>query len=102
MVALDRDGKAMCSSVLGPDPRAQPYVEQLLKQIGARNFLNLASGAPTTSSAAAKLLWLRDHEKRVWHDLAHLLPTKDFIRFRLCGTFATDAFDASATLLFNP
>ncbi|MEK7412834.1 MAG: FGGY family carbohydrate kinase, partial [Planctomycetota bacterium] len=36
------------------------------------------------------------------HDLAMILPAKDFIRLRMTGVAATDACDATATLLFNP
>ena len=102
IVALDAQGKALAPVILGPDYRCQAYVEQVTKLVGARNLLNLASGVATTSAAATKLLWLRDHEKRAWHDLAHILPAKDFIRFRLTDQLVTDAGDAAATLLFNP
>ncbi len=102
IVAVDKEGKALCPTSLGPDPRCADYVEQLTKTVGARNLLNLASGVATSSAAAVKLLWLRDNEKRVWHDLAHILPAKDFLRFRLTDTLVTDACDAAGTLLFNP
>lgn len=102
LVALDRDGKTLCPATLGPDPRCQPFVESLVKTVGARNLLNLASGAANVSSAATKLLWLRENEKRAWHDLAYALPAKDFLRYRLTGQLVTDAGDAAATLLFNP
>jgi xylulokinase len=102
IVALDADGKVLCPTTLGPDPRVVPYAESLTKTVGARNLLNLASGAANDRCAASKLLWLRDHEKRVWHDLAHVLPPKDFIRYRLCHTLVSDASDAAATILFNP
>ncbi len=102
IIAIGKDGKALCPAILGPDPRCASQVEQLTKLVGARNLLNLASGQASDSAAAVKLLWLRDNEKRVWHDLAHVLPAKDFLRYRLTDTFVTDACDASATLLFNP
>jgi xylulokinase len=101
-VALDREGKVLCPSTFGPDPRAAQYVDEVVRRVGLRNLVNLA-GAPATSACmAVKLCWLRDNEKRAWHDLAWVLPPKDFIRFRLTGTLATDASDAMATLLANP
>jgi xylulokinase len=102
IVALNKDGKVLCQTVLGPDKRAAPFAEQLTKSVGARNLLNLASGLATSQCAAVKLMWLRQHEKRVWHDLAYVLPPKDFLRYRLSGALVTDACDAAATLLFNP
>jgi xylulokinase len=102
IVALSKDGKALCLSSLGADPRAEPHVDQLNKIVGARNLLNLASGPAHSGAAAVKLLWLRENEKRVWHDLGIILSPKDFLRYRLCETVITDASDAAATLLFNP
>lgn len=102
LVALSKDGKVLCPSILGPDPQAAAQVDLLNKTVGARNLLNLASGPAHTGATAVKLLWLREHEKRVWHDLGAALAPKDFLRYRLCETLVTDASDAAATLLFNP
>jgi xylulokinase len=101
-VALSKDGRALSISCLGPDPRADAQVDQLNKTVGARNLLNLASGPAHSGAAAVKLLWLRENEKRAWHDLGIILSPKDFLRYRLCETAITDASDAAATLLFNP
>ena len=100
--ACDKDGKSLCPTVLGPDARAEETTAEIVRLIGPRNLANLTGGIASTSSTAAKLVWLKAAEKRVWHDLAWILPAKDFIRFRLTGVAATDACDASATLLFNP
>jgi xylulokinase len=102
MVVLAKDGKVLCPSVLGVDPRIEPYVESLNRTVGQRTLLNLASGPAHAGATAVKLLWLKDQEKRVWYDLAMVLSPKDFLRYRLCETLVTDASDASATLLFNP
>lgn len=102
IVALDAEGRALSPAVLGIDPRCQAQVDTLGKTVGAKTLANLASGAASTSSGVSKLLWLRDTEKRAWHDLAHVLPAKDFLRYRLTDQFVTDAGDACATLLCNP
>ncbi len=102
VVAIDREGKVLSPAVFGPDPAVAPYVDQLTQKVGARNLLNLASGPAHAGATAVKLLWLRETHKRVWHDCAHLLSPKDFLRYRLTGTAVTDACDAAASLLFNP
>ena len=102
LVALTKDGRSLCPSTLGPDPRVTAHVEALNNMVGVRTLMNLACGSATTGSMAVKLLWLRENEKRVWHDLGVALTAKDFLRFRLCETLVTDASDASMTLLFNP
>jgi len=100
--ACDKEGKSLCPTVLGHDPRCDEAVAEVVRLIGPRNLANLTGGIASTAATAAKLLYVKTHEKRVWHDLAWILPAKDFIRFRLTGVAATDAADASATLLFNP
>ena len=96
VVAIDREGKVLSPAVFGPDPAVASYVDQLTQKVGARNLLNLASGPAHSGATAVKLLWLRDTHKRVWHDCAHLLSPKDFLRYRLTGTAVTDACDAAA------
>lgn len=100
--ACDKEGKSLCATVIGPDPRAEESAAEFARQVGPRNLANLSGGIATSSTTAAKLLWLKNNEKRVWHDLAWILPSKDFLRYRLTGVAATDACDASATLLYNP
>lgn len=101
-VAIDRAGKVLCPATLGPDPRAEAAAKQYQARAGTRNLLNLAGAIATSSAMASKLHWLRENEKRVWHDLRFALSAKDFIRFRLTEAIATDACEAGSTLLFNP
>jgi xylulokinase len=101
-VLIDREGRSLVPASLGADPRAISAVDELHKAVGARTLLNLTGGVATAAATAVKLIALRNLEKRAWHDLQHVLGAKDFLRFKLTGTLATDATDASATLLFNP
>lgn len=100
--ACDKDGKSLCATVLGSDPRAEETAAEVARLIGPRNLANISGGGASAASTAVKLVWLKANEKRVWHDLGWILPAKDFLRFRLTGVAATDACDASSTLLFNP
>lgn len=101
-VPIGANGQVLLSCNLGADARCDGYVERVNRLVGARNLLNLAGSPATLRSTATKLLWLKENEKRVWHDTQMLLPPKDFLRFRLSGNVVTDATDAAATLLFNP
>lgn len=101
-VLIDNEGRSLANASLGADPRATAAIEELHKAVGARTLLNLTGGTASTAATAVKLLYLRATEKRAWHDLHQVLGAKDFLRFKLTGTLATDATDAAATLLFNP
>ncbi len=101
-VLIDNEGKSLVAATLGPDARALSAVDELIKAVGARTLLNIAGGTASSTSTAAKLIAMRTLEKRGWHDLHQVLGAKDFLRFKLTGTLATDATDAAGTLLFNP
>jgi len=47
------------------------------------------------------LLWVKENEPFIFDGISKVLLPKDYIRFKLTGSFATDASDASATLLFD-
>jgi len=100
--ALDREGRSLCSVTMGPQADAAPFVDALIAQVGARNLVNLTGESAHTGATAVKLLHLKETERRVWHDLAMVLPPKDFLRYRLTGQAATCAYDATASLLGNP
>ena len=48
-----------------------------------------------------KVLWLRKHEPEAFRRVRHVLLPKDYIRYRLTGTLATDVSDASGTGAFD-
>jgi xylulokinase len=49
-----------------------------------------------------KVLWLRSREPDAYARVATVLLAKDFIRYRLTGTLASEPSDASGTLMFDP
>jgi xylulokinase len=46
-------------------------------------------------------LWLKDRDPRALEAARHVLFPKDYLRFRLTGTVATDPSDASSSLLWD-
>jgi xylulokinase len=47
------------------------------------------------------VLWLRNHEPEAFARLRKIVLPKDYIRYRLTGTLATEPSDASATLMYD-
>ncbi len=54
-----------------------------------------------TGFTAPKLLWVRAHEPKNWDQVKQVLLPKDYVRYRLSGTYATEVSDASGTLLLD-
>lgn len=101
VVLLDKGNAVLHPALIWCDQRSQAQCDWITRRIGAERLIQLVSNPALTGFSAPKLLWLRDHEPRVWERTVRFLLPKDFVRFRLTGEFATDVSDASGTLLFD-
>ena len=100
-VLLDDAGVAVRPAIIWCDQRTDEQCRWLTGHVGATRLVELVSNPALTGFTLPKLLWVRDHEPSVWKTVRALLLPKDYIRLRLTGERATDAADASGTLLFD-
>jgi xylulokinase len=98
---LDKSNSILRPALIWCDQRSQEQCDWITRRVGAQRLIQLVLNPALTGFSAPKLLWIRDHEPRVYERAAHFLLPKDFVRFRLTGEFATDVSDASGTLLFD-
>src|SRR5579862_190450 len=101
VVLLDNTRAVLRPSLIWCDQRSQSQCDWITNKVGAARLIQLTSNPALTGFSAPKMLWVRDHEPKVYERVAHFLLPKDFVRFRLTGEFATDVSDASGTLLFD-
>ena len=69
--------------------------------VGRDNFIQITGNPTLTGFTLPKLLWVKENEPQVYARISHLLLPKDYIRYRLTGTFAMDRADGSGTVLMN-
>ena len=50
---------------------------------------------------APKILWIKKHEPDIFNKIHKILLPKDYLRFKLTGSYFTDMSDASGTLWLN-
>ncbi|RMG38862.1 MAG: xylulokinase [Planctomycetota bacterium] len=101
-VFLDRDGNVIRPAILWNDQRTAAECEQIEQVAGGRDALiRLVANPALTGFTAPKILWLRNHEPRNFRRVRKVLLPKDYVRYRLSGTFATEVSDASGTLLLD-
>lgn len=101
LVLLDRDGSVLAPSILWCDQRTATECDEITRRVGEVDLLRLVANPALPGFTAPKILWVRKHWPTALSRAAHLMLPKDFIRYRLTGTVATDASDASGTLLFD-
>lgn len=101
-VLLDSEGKVVRPALLWNDQRTTEECIEIEDRAGGREALvRLVSNIALTGFTAPKLLWVRRHEPANWDRVRRVLLPKDYIRYRLTGTFATEVSDASGTLLLD-
>jgi xylulokinase len=100
-VFLDTEDRPIRPALLWNDARTHAACAEIERRVGAERVIAITGNRASTGMQAPKLLWLRAHEPEAAARVARLLLPKDFIRLRLAGVHATDAADASGTLLLD-
>jgi len=99
-VLLDAGGEVLRPAILWNDQRTHRECEEIYERVGRERLIRLTCNPALTGFTAPKILWVRNHEPEIYEKTAQILLPKDYIRFRMSGTFATEVSDASGTLLF--
>lgn len=100
LVALDRQGKPVCRSIIHLDQRSFLEKEQInekAEKLIREKLLN----RPGTGMLICSLLWMKRNRPAEYEKIDRVFSPKDFIRYCLTGETATDPCDASAALAFD-
>jgi xylulokinase len=101
-VFLGDGPKALRPALLWNDQRTAEQCQQIEYKAGGREALiELVANPALTGFTAPKILWVREHEPKVYERTRHILLPKDYIRYRMTGDYATEVSDASGTLLLD-
>lgn len=101
-VFLDAAGEVIRPALLWNDQRTAAECHEIESRAGGREALiRLVANPALTGFTAPKLLWVRKHEPHNWERVRQVLLPKDYVRYRLTGTYATEVSDASGTLLLD-
>lgn len=101
-VFLDEHGEVVRPALLWNDQRTGAECAEIEAKAGGREALvRMVANRALTGFTAPKLLWVRTHEPKHWERVRTVLLPKDYIRYKLSGTFATEVSDASGTLLLD-
>jgi sugar (pentulose or hexulose) kinase len=94
---IDADGMLLRPPILWNDARAQGLVDEMLAgepALFSRVFAH--SGSMMQLGCTLPVLaWLKRHEPETLARARHVLCAKDYIRYRLTGTIATDESEAA-------
>jgi xylulokinase len=101
-VFLGDGEKPLRPALLWNDQRTAKQCDDIEAKAGGREkLISLVANPALTGFTAPKILWVREHEPRVYAKTKHILLPKDYIRYRMTGEYATEVSDASGTLLLD-
>lgn len=101
LVLLDAEARPVRPAIAWPDARTTREVETFHARVPRDAQVSILGNPPATGFTGPSLMWVRNHERDAYRRGARFVLPKDHLRYRLTGTVATDASDASATLLFD-
>jgi xylulokinase len=100
-VMLDANGKVLRSALIWCDQRTDDECDWLHREIGRERLIELVANPALPNFTLTKLLWVKRHQPEIFAKIAHVLCPKDYVRYRLTGTYAMDVQEASGTLLLD-
>jgi len=100
-VMLDVEGRVLRPSLIWCDQRTDAQCDWLHERIGRERLIELTCNPALPNFTLTKLLWVREYEPEIFARIAHILCPKDYVRFRLTGSYAMDVQEASGTLLLD-
>jgi xylulokinase len=101
-VFLDQSGKVIRPALLWNDQRTVAECQEIEETAGGREeLIRMVANPALTGFTAPKILWLRNNEPKNWERVRQVLLPKDYVRYRLTATYATEVSDASGTLLLD-
>lgn len=101
LVLLDDAGEVLRPSILWNDQRTQAECDEIRRRVGPSELIAITGNDALTGFTAPKILWVRNNEPDVFARVAHVLLPKDYVRFRLTDTYASDRAGGSGTILFD-
>jgi len=100
LVLLDKNGRPIGKSILWNDQRTTHECE-LIESLTNGRITDWTLNPPRTAFTATKILWVKKNLPEQWKQTRAILLPKDYVRFQLTGTLATDVTDASGTNLLD-
>lgn len=101
LVTLDAQDEVVRPAILWNDGRTTEETAYLNEQIGRERLTWYTANIAFAGFTAPKILWMQKNEPDLWAKVKKIMLPKDYLAYRLSGTFCTDYSDASGMLLMD-
>ena len=101
LVVLDEDDDVIRPAILWNDGRTQKETDYLNNKIGKDKLSEYTANIAFAGFTAPKILWMRENEPDNFNKIKKIMLPKDYLAYKLSGTFCTEYSDASGMLLLD-
>lgn len=101
LVVLDDRDQVIRPAILWNDGRTSKQTDYLNSVVGKDKLSRYTANIAFAGFTAPKILWLREEEPENFAKISKIMLPKDYLAYRLSGSFCTDVSDASGMLLMD-
>ena len=101
LVILDESDKVIRPAILWNDGRTAAETDYLNNVISRKKLSEYTANIAFSGFTAPKILWLKNNEPENYRRIRKIMLPKDYIAYKLSGSFCTDYSDASGMLLLD-
>jgi len=101
LVLLNGKGEVLRNAILWNDTRTTEQCCLINEKIGKERLLEIAKNPALEGFTLPKLLWVKEHEKKLFEKAAVFLLPKDYVRYTMTGRLHSEYSDAAGTLLLD-
>jgi len=92
-LAIGADGKPLRKAILyGIDTRAEAEIEELERAFTPEKIFQISGMKLSAQSTGPKILWLKNHEPKIYKNACYFLTSQAYVVFRLTGKATLDIF----------
>lgn len=101
LVTLDKSGNPIRDAIIWADQRSQESIQKIYQTIKKEEYQSITLNTISTGFLISSLMWVKEHETKIYEAIDKVMLPKDYIRYRMCQELGTDMSDASSTLIFD-
>ena len=101
LVILDDKDQVIRPAILWNDGRTGEETDYLNQVIGKDKLSLYTANIAFAGFTAPKILWMKKHEPENFAKISKIMLPKDYLAYKLSGSFCSDVSDASGTLLLD-
>lgn len=101
LVMVDADGKPIRNAIIWADQRTGETIRKIYEVVPEEQFGQVFCNRLSAGFLLPSLMWVKENEPQNYEKIYKVMLPKDYIRYRMCGEWGTDASDASSTGMWD-